>query len=119
MSTHMEKTEDVCRALTAPASTADRRIDRATSDRYARALRVPLISLALSGCAQRAAPSFALFGAYFPAWMLCALLGVLAAIFARAGFVATGLSSALPYQLFVCIAIGACFALFVWLFWFA
>ena len=87
--------------------------------RVARACALPLTSFALAGCAQRGAPSFALFGAYFPAWLLCALLGVAAAVLARAGFVATGLSSALPYQLFVCIAIGFCAALLAWLFWFA
>ncbi len=86
---------------------------------HARALALPLIPSALSGCAQPGAPSFALFGAYFPAWMLCGMLGILAAIGARAVFVATGLSAALPFQLFVCLAIGASFAFLAWLFWFA
>jgi hypothetical protein len=87
--------------------------------RYARVLPLPLISFTLNGCAQRGAPSFALFGAYFPAWMLCAFLGIFASIGARAVFVATGLSNALPFQLFVCMAIGVCFALLVWFVWFA
>ncbi|MGJ7507476.1 YtcA family lipoprotein [Variovorax sp. GT1P44] len=80
---------------------------------------VPLISFTLTGCAQRGAPSFALFGAYFPAWMLCAFIGILASIGARAVFVATGLSNALPFQLFVCVSIGVCVALLVWSFRFA
>ena len=87
--------------------------------RYAHVFPLPLISFTLSGCAQRGAPSFALFGAYFPAWMLCAFLGIFASIAARAVFVATGLSNALPLQLFVCMAIGVCFALLVWFVWFA
>ncbi len=87
--------------------------------RSACALFLPMIPLALSGCSQRGAPSFALFGAYFPAWMLCAFLGILASICARAVFVATGLSSALPLQLFVCTATGFSFALLAWLLWFA
>jgi hypothetical protein len=92
---------------------------RSRKIRVARVLALPLISFTLSGCAQRGAPSFALFGAYFPAWMLCAFLGIFASIGARAVFVATGLSTALPFQLFVCMAIGVCFALLVWFFWFA
>lgn len=101
---------------------AERRIDevhKVLTAQARRACALPLMSFALAGCAQRGAPSFALFGAYFPAWLLCALLGIAAAIVARAVFVATGLSSALPYQLFVCIAIGFCAGLLAWLLWFA
>ena len=47
-------------------------------------------------------PSFVLFGAYFPAWMLLALLAIVAAILARAVFLVTGLARVLPFQLFVC-----------------
>jgi hypothetical protein len=85
---------------------------------YAKALLTPLISLTLSGCAQRGAPSFTLFGAFFPAWMFCALLGIFAAIGARMTFVVSGLSSILPFQLFVCASLGVCFALLAWLLWF-
>jgi YtcA family len=62
-----------------------------------------LTALAFSGYAVQGAPSFALFGAYFPAWMFCAALGILAAILARAVFVATGLAHVLPFQLCVCL----------------
>ncbi|MDM0070518.1 YtcA family lipoprotein [Variovorax sp. J31P207] len=79
----------------------------------------PLVLLGLTGCAHPGAPSFALFGAYFPAWMLCVLLGIAASIGARVLFVATGLAGALPFQLFVCMSIGLCFALLAWLSWFA
>lgn len=85
----------------------------------ARALGVGSITFALSGCAPRGAPSFALFGAFFPAWMLCVLIAIFGAVGARAVFIATGLAHALPYQLFVCVAVGACIALLAWLFWFA
>jgi hypothetical protein len=50
--------------------------------------------------------------------MLCALIGIVAAIAARAGFVASGLDSVLPFQLFVCSAIGLCCGLIAWLLWF-
>ncbi len=84
---------------------------------HASVLLAPILSLTLGGCSS-GAPSFVLFGAFFPDWMFCALLGILVAIIARAVFVATGLSSVLPYQLFVCTSIGVIFALLAWLLWF-
>jgi hypothetical protein len=71
-------------------------------------------ALALGGCST-GAPSFVLFGAFFPAWMLCGTVGIIGAGIARAAFVASGLSNVLPYQLFVCSAVGVIVALFVWL----
>ena len=56
-----------------------------------------------------------LAGSYFPGWMLCALIGIVAAIAVRAGFVASGLAGVLPFQLFVCSAIGLSCGLLVWL----
>ena len=75
-------------------------------------------ALALSGCAVQGAPSFTLFGAYFPAWMFCAAIGLVAAIAARAFFEAVGLAYVLPFQLFVCASIGVCAALAAGLLWF-
>lgn len=75
-------------------------------------------ALALSGCAVQGAPSYTLFGAYFPAWMFCAAIGLVAAIVARAFFEATGLSYVLPYQLFVCASIGVCAGLAAGFLWF-
>ena len=69
-----------------------------------------LTALALGGCATRGAPSYTLFGAYFPAWMFCAGIGLAAAVVARAFFEATGLAYVLPFQLFVCASIGVCAA---------
>jgi YtcA-like protein len=71
-------------------------------------------ALALGGCSA-GAPSFVLFGAFFPAWLLCGTLGIIGAGMARAVFVASGLSGVLPYQLFVCSAVGVIVALLVWL----
>lgn len=87
-----------------------------------RGFKAPLLlllpTMVLTGCASRGAPSFVLFGAYFPAWMLCALIGIFIAFGARIGFVTSGLSQILPYQLFVCTSIGVIAALLIWLFWF-
>jgi hypothetical protein len=72
----------------------------------------------LGGCDVRGAPSFVIAGSYFPGWMFCALIGIVSAIIARIGFVVSGLASILPFQLFVCMAIGLCCGLLAWLFWF-
>jgi hypothetical protein len=82
------------------------------------AFLVPLASIALGGCHVRGAPSFVIVGSYFPGWMFCALIGIVLAIAVRIGFVTSGLASVLPFQLFVCAAIGLCGALVVWLLWF-
>jgi hypothetical protein len=81
-------------------------------------VRAPMLASVLSGCAVRGAPSFVIAGAYFPGWMFCALIGIVAAIAVRVGFVATGLASVLPLQLFICTAIGLCGGLLAWLLWF-
>jgi hypothetical protein len=82
-------------------------------------LLLGVIAMALSGCAQRGAPSFVLFGAYFPAWMLVAGIGILVAAAARALSLATGMADALPFQLALCTSVGVIAAVLVWLIWFA
>lgn len=69
----------------------------------------------LSGCA--GAPSIPIAGAYFPAWLLCALAGVVGAAIARALFLTSGAAELLPLQLFVCTAIGAAVAALLWWVW--
>jgi hypothetical protein len=69
----------------------------------------------LSGCA--GAPSIPLAGAYFPAWLLCALIGVLGAAVARALFVMSGVAQLLPLQFFVCTAIGVAVTALLWWVW--
>jgi hypothetical protein len=70
------------------------------------------------GSLVRGAPSFSLFGAFFPAWMFCALIGIIGAVAARAAMVSSGLARVLPFQLFVCASIGLIVGLLVWLVWF-
>jgi hypothetical protein len=79
---------------------------------------VLLILTGTSGCATRGAPSFVLFGAYFPAWMLVAGIGILVAIGTRVTIVATGLAEAVPMQLLVCTSTGLTAAILVWALWF-
>ena len=86
----------------------------ATSFRSASSL-IFLMSYSLGGCSAGGAPSFDLFGAFFPAWLLCGTVGIAGAIAARAGFVSSGVANALPYQLAVCTAIGVIAGLLFWL----
>ncbi len=72
-------------------------------------------SVSLAGCARRAAPTLSLFGSYFPTWILCGVLGLIAAAAARVLLVATGLSEAVPAQLLVCTAAGVIVACAAWL----
>ncbi len=67
---------------------------------------------------QHGAPSYVLFGAFFPSWMLLAGVGILAAIGARIAMVATGLAEAVPLQLLVCVSVGLTIAIITWLLWF-
>jgi hypothetical protein len=76
-------------------------------------------ALLLSGCSVNwGAPSLVLFGAFFPAWMFCAAIGIMCAIGARVLFVGTGWSTILPFQLFVCTSIGLICGVLAWLLWF-
>ncbi|ASD81939.1 hypothetical protein [Burkholderia gladioli] len=79
------------------------------------AVLAPALSLPLAGCVSRGAPAYELFGAYFPLWLLSAVLGVIAAIVAHRVFVATGWAATVPYQLAVCSALGLVVAVIVWL----
>ena len=74
-----------------------------------------LVSFCLSGCSASGAPSFDLFGAFFPAWLLCGIAGIAGAVVARLTFVSSGVANILPYQLAVCAAIGITTALLFWL----
>jgi hypothetical protein len=79
-------------------------------------LTLPLLSLC--GCSEEGAPSFDIFGAFFPAWLLCALLGILVALGMRIFFAARNLIDFLPFQLPVCTSLGAIAALLTWLIFF-
>ena len=77
------------------------------------------MTMATGGCALRGAPSFVLFGAYFPAWMLLALIGIVAAALARVLALKTGVAAVLPFPLALCTSAGVTAAVIAWLIWFA
>jgi hypothetical protein len=60
------------------------------------------------------APSFELFGAFFPAWMLCALIGIIGAAGVRVVLTTPVSNPLIPFQLAVCTAAGVVVALLAW-----
>ncbi|EJO29571.1 hypothetical protein [Achromobacter marplatensis] len=71
-------------------------------------------ALALQACSFGGAPSYIIFGAYFPRWLMAGLVGVAAALVAHRVFVATGWNRKVPLQLSVCSAIGLTVAVLFW-----
>ncbi|KAA8391036.1 hypothetical protein FOH24_02655 [Acetobacter tropicalis] len=69
----------------------------------------------LSGCTAQGAPSFSIFGAYFPDWMLCGIIGVAVAVGLRVLFLVSGIDSILSLRLFTYVSLGIIAALLVWL----
>ena len=108
------------RATSLRRKSGDRRFENSAAPEATTWLRpsrgiLLLLSLGLDGCGRGYAPSFVIAGAYFPAWMLCALIGIAAAITAHIVLVFLHLADVLPFQLFLCSAVGVNCALFAWL----
>lgn len=74
-----------------------------------------IAGLGLDGCSLRGAPSYSLFGAFFPAWLLCATIGAVGSIVLRSFVIAVGLEDALPFKLLVYVAFAVGLALWLWL----
>ena len=89
-----------------------------TASSLPRAVFLVVTSCALTGCSLAAAPSFALFGAYFPAWMLCALLGIIGAAGTRVVLTTPALNDVIPFQFAVCTAAGVIVALLAFMVFF-
>jgi hypothetical protein len=73
-----------------------------------------LSALGLVGCGTRGAPWFSLFGAYFPAWLLCGLIGVVGAVIVRVIAVAAGVDAVVRFRLLTYGALGVLLALGTW-----
>ena len=71
----------------------------------------------VAGC--DGAPSRNILGSYFPSWMVCALVGIVVALVARAVLKATGLLEELPAPLLVLLGIGCAVDFGMWLVWLA
>lgn len=81
-----------------------------------RALGNVLCCLALTGCDH--SPSQDILGSYFPAWMLCALGGILLTLVIRLVVVKSGIDAFVPARLLVYSALCVALTFSLWLFWF-
>ena len=88
---------------------------RRAIDRYVFGLSLCIVCGGLGGCRLEGAPSYSLFGAFFPAWLLCSLLGLVATFLFRGVVIATGIEEAMPFKLLVYMAFAAGFAVWLWL----
>ena len=84
----------------------------AAEKRLAQEVRTGLTGVApctvLAGCGGSAsAPAVPFLGAFFPSWLLSALIGVAIAIVVRAVFVRIGLDDVLPARLVVYVSVAA------------
>ena len=59
-----------------------------------------------------------LFGSYFPAWMLCAVAGILAAVIIRQIIALAGIHEYVLASLLTYTGFAVSAALLLWLFWF-
>jgi uncharacterized MAPEG superfamily protein len=69
-------------------------------------LPVTVLTIALAGCGPAHAPSFYMIGSYFPAWLLCAVAGIIGATLVRVLFIKISLDDILPLRslVYTCIA---------------
>ncbi|WP_127089119.1 YtcA family lipoprotein [Aquabacter cavernae] len=72
-----------------------------------RPLGVGLACLPLGGCVSAGAPSLSFFGAYFPSWLACTLIGILGAILVRMVLIRLAIDDALPARLLIYVCIAA------------
>ena len=80
-----------------------------------RAVPVIVMSCMLTGCSFTDAPSFEFFGAYFPAWMLCGLIGIVGAAGTRLVLTAPTVHDVVPFQLAVCTSVGVIAGTLSWM----
>ena len=74
------------------------------------------IALPVAGC--NYAPTMDLFGSYFPAWMLCAAIGIVAAIILRQILAVAGINDFVVAPLLTYAGLAVSATLLTWLLWF-
>ena len=84
--------------------------------RCVRGLSHLAVTLAVSGCSH--ASTLDLLGSYFPAWMLCAVAGILAAVIIRQILALAGIHEYVLVPLLSYTGFAVSAALLLWLFWF-
>ena len=93
-----------------------------TSIRRDRHRRAPLglwrFAIALPVAACNYVPTMNLFGSYFPAWMLCAAVGIVAAVIIRQILAVAGISEYVIAPLLTYAGLAVSATLLAWLLWF-
>jgi YtcA family len=79
-------------------------------------LRLFVIPL-VTGCSH--SPTLSLFGSYFPAWMVCAALGVIAAVLIHQVLRVAGVDEYVVAPALTYVALAVAGALLFWLLWFS
>jgi hypothetical protein len=74
-------------------------------------------TLLIAGCSR--APSFNLLGSFFPAWILCGVIGILLAVAVRLFFVRIKLEQQLTPLILVYPCLAAFFTFTLWLLFFS
>ena len=85
------------------------------SRRVAAACCAPIA--AATGCSR--APTFNILGSFFPAWILCGVLGILLAVVVRLIFVRTKLEEELSPLIVIYPCLAAFFTFTIWLVFFS
>src|SRR5258708_1724903 len=101
------------------------RLTAAGSGRWLRAGRrccAPLaswrVAIALPVAACSYSPTMDLLGSYFPAWMLCAVIGIIASVIIRQILAVAGITAYAAAPLLASAPGGVSATLFTWLLWF-
>jgi hypothetical protein len=76
------------------------------------------VAIALPVAACSYSPTMDLLGSYFPAWMLCAAIGIIAAVLIRQVLAVTGITDYVVAPLLTYAALAVSATLLAWLLWF-
>lgn len=77
-----------------------------------------LVAIALPVAACSYSPTMELLGSYFPAWMLCAVIGIVAAVIIRQILAVAGINDYVVAPLLTYAGLAVSATLLVWLLWF-
>jgi YtcA family len=77
-----------------------------------------LVAIVLPVGACSYSPTMDLFGSYFPAWMLCAAIGIVAAVIIRQILAMIGINDYVVAPLLTYAGLAVSATLLVWLLWF-
>jgi hypothetical protein len=76
------------------------------------------VAIALSVAACSYSPTMDLLGSYFPAWMLCAVIGIVAAVIIRQILAVARINDYVVAPLLTYAGLAVSVTLLAWLFWF-